>query len=116
MSGVNGVISNFNPNIQESWLIQRTQLGNTITVADLSVWLAKILKSPSANNQTRAICNSFLASMFKGFVVPMFERYVLVVYAREHNLDELPPLIRNPDTGRSIGNVDPGPSLGVAPE
>ena len=74
------------------------------------------MKSPSANNQTRAICNSFLASMFKGFVVPMFERYVLVVYAREHNLDELPPLIQILTQVAQLGPSTQVLLLGVAPE
>ena len=106
--GCDRIASFFNPAVREDWALQRGISGDLINLADHIAFLSKHLKDPRADDSTRDICNNFMGGLFLKVIVPLFEKYVLVVYAKDHNLDAAPRLIRDPNTKRSIGHADPG--------
>ena len=111
MYGLDRFINTFNPAVKESWLLQRSQGGEFVKIEETINFLSKHLRHPESNNRTRGLCNRLLGEIFSNFMVPMFEKYVLVVYARDNSLDAIQSVIRNNDTNRSVGHVDPGTIL-----
>ena len=106
MVGVNEFQDTLNPAMKHIWESIHPA-GEPHHIKDVLQFAVRYLRHRKANDGTRMRLQSLLYNIIGSYLTPGFERYVIDVYSRDHDLNALPRVLRGP-SNRLIGSLDPG--------